>query len=299
MAAWDDMRRTGRLLRGRFVSGRVYYVARERAPVYVAAYRTHWPEHLTPLEKSILSALKKGPMGVSDISSALGVPVDGLKPALRVLDENMYVVREFSDRELWGRRNLYALLELSDLPDRETAIADLVGTYLRSSGPATLSEIRHQTGFTGLEVRRALEKLGAESVITGSGDTDFYVLPDDLPLLETPVPVEGNVMLPLTFISLYDPLAATFRRELYARYGQGWMHPAVKDGVLVGMMEDWPLNGGIDIRETDLPGIGPAEFAQALKKLMGYYSFFGLGVALLQGVPEGMDLKELKKHLAL
>ena len=298
MDEWDELRQEGEILRGRFISGRVYFVKREKVPVYIAAYRTHHPVNLTPMEKKILSALEKGSMGVSDISAHTGIPSDKLKPALRILDENMYIVREFTGRELWGRRNLYSLLEAdeTELPERGEAVADIVQTFLRSSGPATLSEIRYQTDFTGMEVRKALERIGAEAVITGSGDTEFYLMPEDLPLLENPVSSDGNIMLPLTFVSLYDPLTATFRRELYARYGQGWMHPAVRGGSLVGMIEDWPLNGGIDIRDIDLPGANPEEFGNALKKLMAYYSFFGLTVASIQKVPEGMDIRELKKH---
>ena len=296
MARWDELRRSGDLLRGRFVSGRVYYVMKERAAVYMAAYRTHMPENLSPMEKRILSVLESGPMAVSEISAAAGIPADSLKPALRVLDENMYVVREFTDRELWGRRNLYGLMPPVKIPDREDAMADIVETYLRSSGPATLSEIRYQTDFTVMEVRRALERVGAERVITGSGDTEFYLMPEDLHLLESPVSLDGNIMLPLTFVSLYDPLASTFRKELYARYGQGWMHPAVREGTLVGMIEDWPLNGGIDIRDMNLPAVSPEELGAALGKLMGYYSFFGLNVAVLRKRPEGMDMKDLKRH---
>jgi len=298
MDEWDELRQSGELLRGRFISGRVHYVRREKVPLYMGAYRTHHPANLDAFERTILSALGKGPMGVSDLSAHTGIPSDKLKPALRILDENMYIVREFTGRELWGRRNLYSLLEVNEtkLPDREEAIAAIVEAYLKSSGPAPLSEIRYQTDFTGMEVQGALERIGAEAVITGSGDTEFYMMPEDLHLLENPVSSDGNIMLPLTFVSLYDPMAATFRRELYARYGQGWMHPAIRGGSLIGMIEDWPLNGGIDIRDIDLPGVGPEEFGNALKKLMAYYSFFGLTVASIQKIPEGMDVRELKKH---
>lgn len=298
MDEWDELRRRGELLQGRFVVGKVCFVPREMAPLYIAAYRTHHPHNLDAVEKKVLSALKKGPMTLSDLSMATGIPDDRLKPALRRLDDNMYIVREFRERELWGRRNLYSLLGIdgADLPEREEAIADIVRTYLKSSGPAGLSEIRHQTDFTGMEVQRALKRIGAEAVLTGSGDTEFYLMPEDLHLLETPVSYEENIMTPLTIVSLFDPLVATFGRELYARYGQGWMHPLVCGGVLAGIIEDWPSNDGIEIREMDLHGPSVEEFVQAIKKFMAYYSFFGVEIARIRKIAEGMDARELKTH---
>ena len=58
---WEEMRRDGRLLLGRFVRGRVRYVRAKDAPAYVAAYRNG---PLKPLDEQVLGVIRSSEEGM-------------------------------------------------------------------------------------------------------------------------------------------------------------------------------------------------------------------------------------------
>jgi Winged helix DNA-binding domain len=62
--------------------------------------------------------------------------------------------------------------------DHARACSELLGRWLRSFGPATMTDIRWWTGWTAAQAKAILMDLGAEAV--GMGDDLGYVLLDDL-----------------------------------------------------------------------------------------------------------------------
>lgn len=62
--------------------------------------------------------------------------------------------------------------------DHDEACADLLGRWLRTFGPATLTDIRWWTGWTAREARATLASLSAVEVTLDDGSG--YVMPDDL-----------------------------------------------------------------------------------------------------------------------
>ena len=105
---WERMRRSGDLLLGRFLHGKVRYVRSMDAPAYVAAYRN---AALKPLDLRIL-AMIKGSEGMSlrQLVSELSLPKDDIKESIDRLDRNMYIVRRYEEREEWSSENVYLRL---------------------------------------------------------------------------------------------------------------------------------------------------------------------------------------------
>ncbi len=77
----------------------------------------------------------------------------------------------------WARTELWLGSPLPAI-ERAQACADLLGRYLRSFGPATLTDVRWWTGWSARLTTRTLEALGAVEVPLEEGTG--FLLPDDL-----------------------------------------------------------------------------------------------------------------------
>ena len=75
---------------------------------------------------------------------------------------------------LQGKQHTYALLEERVPPapvlERDEAVAELVGRYFASHGPATLNDFAWWSGLTVGDARRGLAAHGARNVIVIDGE---------------------------------------------------------------------------------------------------------------------------------
>ena len=103
------MRRSGRLLLGRFLRGRVKYVRDIDAPAYVAAYRN---PALKPLDLRVLDLIRYSDEGMSlrQLLPVLGLTKEEVKESVDRLDRNMFIVRRYEEREEWSSENVYLRL---------------------------------------------------------------------------------------------------------------------------------------------------------------------------------------------
>ena len=81
---WELLRRSGRVLLGRFRRGRVRYVLDEDAPMYVAAYRS---SGLSELDQRVLNVLASGEgWSTRQLLQELGLEKEELRDSLDRLD---------------------------------------------------------------------------------------------------------------------------------------------------------------------------------------------------------------------
>ena len=131
VADWQEMRRNGELLLGRFMRGRVRYVLASEGPMYASMFRN---SELSGLDNTILRELELSDgMSLRQLASSLEMDKEVLKEAVDRLDRNLYLVRKYEEGEDWARENIYIPYHpdeyLGDAP------AKLVERYLRAYGP--------------------------------------------------------------------------------------------------------------------------------------------------------------------
>ena len=112
---WESMRRSGRVLLGRFLHGRVRYVLSRDAPAYVAAYRNM---SIKGVDQEIMEEIRQRGDGISmrQIVSRLKMPKEQVKDSIDRLDKNMYIVRRYEEREEWSSENLYIPYDSPEYP---------------------------------------------------------------------------------------------------------------------------------------------------------------------------------------
>lgn len=295
MEAWYDLRREGAILEGRFLAGRVRYVRTEDAPLFASAY--HRPRRLRDLERRILEAVQAAPEGLSrrEITEILEEDGDRVKEALRWLDRHLYVIRRFTGRDAWRTKNVYVAFDPGE--PVEDARATLVRRFLRGYGPVPFNGVKGYTGFGYGTVESLLDRLEEEGTVArilvrGAGDTEMYVLAEELDALEAADPTDARDELRV--LSLYDPWVQPLWAEITSRYGEGWFYPVVRDGELAGMVEQWQMSGCLEIREVELadPDLLP-ELLATVQDMMGFYRQRGYDIVrIVAAFGEPMDRQE-------
>ncbi|HLE55257.1 MAG TPA: ATP-dependent helicase [Thermoplasmata archaeon] len=299
-AEWLKRRKSGDILEGRFLNGRVRYVRAKDVPFFLSAFPR---SPLTELEAKVLEAIRSGDgMDLYRLVAKLKVDKERVKEALDKLDYDVYVIRRFQG-DGWTARNLYVAF---DPPEAKVpnAMETLVRHFLAACGPVPFSGIREWARFEWDELEILLDRLEEEGVVTrilvtGKTETEMYVLSEALPHLRKAVP--AGVRDPVRVLSLLDPWAQPLWAQTASRYGEGWFFPLVKDGDLAGMAEIWEMSGCIEVRELDLvaPELLP-EAVAALVRTMTYYGSRGVDVLrvtrfLGKDVPEADDLSPFTK----
>jgi len=268
---WLGRRERGEIVEGRFLGGRVRYVRATDIPLFVSAYRRP-PE--SDLEKKTLDLLKKSGAALDlwDLTNRLGVERETAKEAIDGLDWSLQVYRRFYGQDGWTSPNKYAALDGGkEVPGARERI---VLAALRHSGPLTFDGLKNAARVRWDALESLLEKLEKEKqvvriLVTGSSEAEMFLLPEELPALQA---TPREVKQPLTILSLLDPYLEPMWAEVTAKYGEGWIYPAVKDGKLVGMVEMWEMSGAIEIREIDLTdeALLP-EMLVAVDRMMEFY----------------------------
>jgi ATP-dependent Lhr-like helicase len=301
MKEWEAMRRSGKLLLGRFLRGRVKYVRAEDAPAYVAAYRN---AKLKPLDLRVLDLIKGSEDGLSlrQLLPMLGVSKEEAKESVDRLDRNMYIVRRFEEREEWSSENTYLAY---DAPEYEgDPFKLIVERFVRAHGPVPLYAITTATQFPIAEVGAILNDLDVETITVGESREEMYIFRDEVSNLRDPSREDGEMRV----VSLYDPGVQSMWASIAAKYGDRWIFPIVKSGRLVGGVEKWNMSGCIEVRELDLedPSLLP-EALGALDRFMAFYEMMGYDIVRIrevlgnspQNVPEDVSsiLLENDYHL--
>ncbi len=264
---WEEMRRSGRLLLGRFLRGRVKYVRDIDAPAYVAAYRN---AALKPLDQKVLDLIRYSDEGMSlrQLLPALGHTKEELKESVDRLDRNMYIVRRFEEREEWSSENTYLAYNAPAYDGDPYKV--IVERFLRAYGPVPIYAITTATQFPIAEVGAILNELDVETVTVGESREEMYLFRDELPRLKE-VPRNEQAM---RIVSLYDPGVQALWASIASKYGDRWIFPIVSNGRLVGGAEKWNMSGCIEVRELDLED--PALLPDALEALDRFMSFYGM-----------------------
>ncbi|OGS51177.1 MAG: hypothetical protein A3K65_05615 [Euryarchaeota archaeon RBG_16_68_12] len=269
---WLRRRESGEILEGRFLNGRVRYVRAKDAPLFLSAFPR---SELTELEAEVLEVVRSNPEGISltEIAASMRKEREQVREALEKLDYDCYVIRRFQG-DGWTTRNLYVPFEVRD-DLVEDAAAKVALNFLRAYGPAPLSGVREYAHFPWDEVEALMGRLEEEGkvariLVSGHGEGEMYVLPEELPALrETP---EAGATDAVRILSILDPWTQQMWAQYVARWGEGWYFPVVKDGDLVGMAEIWEMSGCLELRELDLnsPEILP-QVLVAIDRMMEFY----------------------------
>jgi len=284
---WISRRSSGEILSGRFLRGRVRYVRRKDAPYFVKLYRTQEP---SDFDNRVLRKIDElGGASIFELEKELGEDRETIRSSLEVLDQNMYIVREYADGEDWSGLNIYRTFTAEE-PESDPAVW-LVEKFLRSHGPVSIAAIRSYTGFDVEQIAEILRRLKVSKVISGLARQELYAFEEDIQRLRKFKPAPD----PMRILSLYDPLLETRWAELTSRFGEGWYFPIVKDGIIVGMTEIWPLSSCIEVREVSLDRPTKeslAEFLVALEKLGRFFEAYGIDVIRIRSV-FGVDVGSL------
>lgn len=284
---WENMRKKGELMLGRFMRGRVRYILREDMPLFVAAFRD---SALSDDEREVLEKIREiggGPS--SHIISELGLPKERGKEIIDRLDRSLWLHRTFHENEEWSARNVYAYLEC----DKKVSDArkKIVEKLIRGRGPIRLSEVMSMTGFWELNLEQVADELGAVRIVVGDASNSMYVMPDELPLIDE----FGEAYTSTNVVSMLDPFVQYMWAELASRYGDGWYYPIVQNARLAGMAEIWVMASCVEVRQLNLneeTNTGEALVAVAsIRSLFRQYGLDLLRIREINGTPVD-DLEE-------
>jgi len=291
-AEWLRRREAGEILEGRFLNGRVRYVRKEDAPLFLSAFPR---SELSEFEAKVLEVVKARPEGIDVRGIQAGVPEpwEKVREALETLDYDCYVIRKFQG-DGWTTRNLYIPFEVRD-DLVEGAVEKVVVRFLRAYGPAPLSGVREYAHFPWDEIEALMDRLEKAGtvrriLVSGKGEGEMFVLADEVEALRATA--ASGATDPMRILSILDPWTQALWAQYVARWGEGWYFPIVKDGDLAGMAEIWEMSGCVEIRELDLndPALLP-EALGAVDRMMEFYRSRGYEIvrvtrAFNKDVPE-------------
>ncbi|NLI74583.1 MAG: ATP-dependent helicase [Euryarchaeota archaeon] len=277
LSDWEDMRRSGQVLLGRFMRGRVRYVRDKDAPDLVALYRD---DSLSPLDHKVLETIKSSEEGMTmrQLSSDMNIPRDRLKDSVDRLDRNMHLVRRFEDGEEWSSENVYIAYDAKAV---DSPMERVITRHLRAHSPASSYSISQALRLPVKDIENILEGMDVETISVGPSREEMYLFRDELSLLDKSRPLNEGMQI----VSLSDPGAQSMWASIAARYGDRWIYPIVADGRLVGGVEKWNMSGCIEIRELDL--MDPSLLSQALDALdvfMQYHNMMGYEIVRLREI---------------
>jgi len=281
---WHEMRESERLLLGRFIRGRVRYVLSEDGG-RLAALR---PSEVTSSDMDLLSLIEgMGQATMRQLVAATGREKDEVKESIQRLDRSLMIIRAFNEREDWSTENTYKPYR-PERPEEDPA-EGLVRECILSYGPIPAQALRFLVGVTAEEAERHAVSAGAASIFVGSGQTQMYVMPEEVPLISK----KRNRKETATVRSLFDPDLGSKWAELSARYGDRWIYPVTKGNKVIGALEIWEMSGCIEVRSMDMDSPELLqEVLGALDRLMGFFNMKGVDAVRVREVL-GKDASEL------
>lgn len=289
LSEWQEMRRSGEILLGRFVRGRVRFVLREDG----ARLATMRNDETQPGDERVMEVIERsGRATFRQILAATGMDKEVAKEAVMRIDRSLMVVRDFDDKEDWGTENTYAPYT-PDVPG-DDALRTLTERAIRGYGPVPAGSMRFITGVSADETEAVTSDIGAETILVGEGQTPMLVMSDEIPRLDD-VPEQE---FPLRILTLSDPDLGSKWAEITSRYGDKWIYPIVRGNTVVGAMEMWEMAGVIDIRGMDMddPSMLP-EVLAAIDRMMGFYRQKGMEIVRIREILN-KDASELDDQVA-
>jgi len=275
---WRYLRESGRVLNGRFVRGRVRYVLEEDAPLYVRAYRNLAPNDL---DGRVLQRIRDlGGASMRDLVRDMPEAKESIKDSLDRLDRNMYIVRRYEEGEDWSRENFYQALEVGEY--EADPVDELVRRFVRAYGPVPAMAVRMATGLSPYEVDEALDRSNVERITVGETAAEMVIMPEEMEALRSFRTGDEE----WSVVSLYDPTAQPRWADTNARFGDAWVFPVLRDGMVVGGVEKWDAGGCVDVRAIDLDE--PSHLPQALEALEQLLTF---------QASQGLDMVRVKEVL--
>ncbi|MCL1904872.1 MAG: ATP-dependent helicase [Methanomassiliicoccaceae archaeon] len=276
MKEWASMRESGRILLGRFVRGRVRYVLSEDGEKY-ASIRS---EPLMPADEKTLAFISSmGKATTRQLVAEMDMDKDEVKESVNRLDRALKIVRAYDEREDWGSENLYELYKPGK-PEGDT-ITELAEKAVRAYGPVPPVGLRFIVGVTQDAVPALAKEIGAETVYVGDGQTPMYIMPDEIPKIETQPETEDKMQV----LSLFDPVLASKWAEISSRYGDRWIYPVVLGDRIIGALEIWEMSGCVEIRSVDIES--PERFTElldAVDDLMRFFAMKGQNIVRIREV---------------
>lgn len=293
MEDWEALRRSGKILLGRFVRGRVRYVLAEDAPMYVLAYRD---PSLSDSDMLVLELIRqRGSATLVKLCKEACLPKERARSSLDWLDRNLYVVRRSEHREEWARENVYEPLEVQPFPG--DARKEIVKRFVRAHGPVSMAAIAAFTGFPPEDLRGIVEDLGLSRVFAGDAQAEMLVMPEELEGLRSPPMRDRRVRV----LSLYDPDVQPLWSEIAARFGDRRVSPVMSNGTLIGAVEKWSMSGCVEVRSLDLddPSLLRPVLSD-LDEMMRFYGMMGYEILRIREVlGKGVEELDEGSQLAL
>ncbi|MCL2295509.1 MAG: winged helix DNA-binding domain-containing protein, partial [Methanomassiliicoccaceae archaeon] len=286
---WYRMRESERLLLGRFVRGRVRYVLSEDGDRLATLRHSE----MTESDADLLSIIEgMGHATMRHLVSVTGRDKTEIKESIQRLDRSLKIIRAFNDREDWGTENTYKPY-YPKKPEKDPR-EELVRECIISYGPIPAQALRFLVGVTPEEAEAYAALAGAATIFVGSGQSQMYVMPEEVPFITR----ERNREEKVTIRSLFDPDLGSKWAELSARYGDRWIYPATKGNKVVGALEIWEMSGCIEVRSMDLDSPDLLQdVLTALDRLMGFFNMKGVDIVRVREIM-GKDAADLEDGAA-
>ena len=273
---WYELRKSGKILLGRFLKGKVRFVTAEMGDKLAGAVH----EPVLPEDMELLNTIRQmGKATLRQIVYRTGGDKDRIKESIMRLDKALKIVRAFEDREDWGTENMYEVYE--PRVSNEDPIPGLVEQVVRAYGPIPPMAVRYITGADPQTATTIATKRGASTILVGDGQTPMLVMSDEIPRITKDAIEDGQIRI----YSLFDPDLGSKWAEISSRYGDRWIFPMVMDSRIVGALEVWEMSGCIEIRSMDMddPEMLP-DVLKALDRFMRFFKMKGVEIVRIREI---------------
>jgi ATP-dependent Lhr-like helicase len=265
-AELERMWESGEVLSGRFVGGRVRYVAKDDALALHAFYDR---PPLTAAAQRMLEAIEREPgIGLEELSRRTGTGKEAAREAVGLLDWGLYVVRSHQSS---SGRNCYVRFEPRG-PAPASPMRLVVERFVGSFGPTTAKRLERFLRADRIALEGTLSSLEADGKATS-----LRVVGEPEPVYLSPADAESLGTHPedrrLRMLTILDPFTLHFMEEVQARYGDGWYYPLFRGARLCGVVELWEMSGRVDVRNVELDSRGDlSELLARLDELQQLYT---------------------------
>ncbi|MCG7844564.1 MAG: ATP-dependent helicase, partial [Methanomassiliicoccales archaeon] len=158
---------------------------------------------------------------------------------------------------------------------------EIVRRFVRAYGPVPLSAIKMYADLSFAEVEDILSRMEVEKVTVGETAVEMLIMADELPALRSFTPSGEDWAV----VSLYDPSAQPRWADTNARFGDSWVFPILRQGLVVGGVEKWDMGGCVELRSIDLDeGSFLPRALEALQPLLEFQASMGFDLVRVKEV---------------
>ena len=274
---WYRLRKSGRILLGRFLKGKVRFVTAEMGDKLAGTVH----EPILPEDERLLNIIRgMGTATLRQLVAETGEDKEKIKESIMRLDKALRVVRAFDEKEDWGTENNYQVYEPNIT--RDDPIPDMIEQVVRAYGPIPPMAVRYITGADPQTATQIATSRGASVILVGDGQAPMLVMNDEIPKITQEAREDNQIRI----YSLFDPDLGSKWAEISSRYGDRWIYPMVMDSRIVGALEVWEMAGCIEIRSMDMDD--PAMLPDVMKSIDRFMRFFNM---------KGVDIVRIREIL--